>query len=101
MKLCRDCAYFHRYRLSAKEFSKCSAPPSASMVTGEPDGYARLNRRYEHLCGKDAKWFQPAPSRVPWLLRAFRSLTDAKRAISTAASEAQKEPSHDNAGVIR
>ena len=62
MKLCKDCKYAKRklpFPLNW-QMAKCYRPQLISATDGKiTPSWANNERMFEHLCGKDAKYFEP------------------------------------------
>jgi hypothetical protein len=71
-KFCKDCKFFKNDFFSGSEFAKCSAFPiieiekdnSVFLVNGykkeskKDFKYCSTARQYEHLCGKEGKFYE-------------------------------------------
>ena len=60
VKLCIDCKH-QRWDLFGKAYYRCVSPLNGvDLVTGKLDkGFCDVNRRFQHSCGPDARWFEP------------------------------------------
>lgn len=56
IKLCKDCVFFRPV------YNRCAYGPKIDLVTGETIyEYADSQRRYEHNCGREGRYFERIP----------------------------------------
>lgn len=59
MKICKDCKHYHKpCWFLGDDFHMCSRDGVVNEVTGKPKGYCDIQRKYSHLCGQEAKYFE-------------------------------------------
>lgn len=66
MKFCKDCKYFNSWKI------KCHHPSTTNIdpVTGfNYGGYPGINRKYDNLCGIEAKWFEAKKPLFYWFTK--------------------------------
>lgn len=59
INLCKDCRYVDRDFLFGLVFAKCKHSSCCDRVTGGGMSYCSVQREFGHLCGKEAKNFEP------------------------------------------
>ena len=63
IKMCKDCVFF-RSDLSGFEFGRCTYNPEVNLINGEAEyKFAITQRKFEHNCGRDGRYFQKRPYR--------------------------------------
>jgi hypothetical protein len=64
MKLCKDCKYCKKHWLWGGRHAECNGPHipyTTNYATGKSfkeTKYCEIERKYDHLCGPDARHFE-------------------------------------------
>ena len=66
LKLCVDCRFIVSPPYTGgdlTENSRCGRPNTGSLVTGNTESFASVEREFFHLCGRNARHFKPKESK--------------------------------------